>query len=108
CRSVDVPNNSIKMVTVHSEIKCLTSGLDSAAGSVAAGLVLGRVAMDKLKRAIPPGLGEEVLEEIDDVVGANRGIGQTISSGVVRPVNDQWLPDDVLAGNKALIPAIAV
>src|SRR3954465_11527988 len=110
CSSVDVPNNSISMVTVHSEMKFLTSGLDWSAGSLVAGcvagLVLGRVAMDELERAIPPGLGEEMLEEIDNVIGANCGIGQAIGRGVVRPVNDQRLTDNVFAGNESPIPAV--
>src|SRR5260370_11525046 len=106
CAMVDVPNRSSTMVKVHSATVPRCSGRFWGGAGVL--LVVAVVAMNQSESAVPASLGEEVLREIAKVARqvARRGAGQTVSGRVVRPVNDQRLPDDILAWDEAPVARV--
>ena len=58
--------------------------------------------MDQLECAVPARLGEEVLGQIQEVAReiVDGGTGQAFRAGIVGPIDDQRLADDVSRGTK--------
>src|ERR1700678_3072854 len=102
---VEVANRRIRMVMVHSAREWRSAGSGGIAGW--AGLVVV-VAMDQLECAIPAGLGEEMLGQVQEVAGeiVDGGTGQALGAGIVGPVDDERLADDVSARNEAPVAAV--
>src|SRR5579862_7904654 len=103
---VDVPKRRIRIVMAHSAMECRCAGLaDDAAGG--AGLVVV-VAMDQPEGAFPTSLGEEVLGEIQEMARQiiDGRTGQAFGAGVVGPINNQRLADDISAGNESPVAAV--
>src|SRR5579862_1315913 len=97
----------IRMVHVHSAMKPRASGWRLAGGAGSAvlrGLVsvvtgirflLQRVAFHQLQAAVPAGLREEVLGEVNEVVQVVSL--QILRRGVIGPKDDRRFPDNVFA-----------
>src|SRR3977135_552424 len=95
----------MRMVTAHSAIDVRCTVLPEAGGAV---LVGAMVAMDQPESAIPAGFGEKMLRQVYEMARecVDRRTGQTLSIRIVGPVNDQRLPDNILARHKAPIAAV--
>src|SRR5581483_12497136 len=98
---VEVANSRTRIVMAHSAMEW--RGLDwGAGGSGFDGLVVVVVAMDQAEGPVPSRLGEEVFGQINEVGCEiiDRGARQAFGAGIVRPVNDEGLSDDVVARYK--------
>src|ERR1700719_480306 len=89
CAIVEVPNSRIKIVMVHSATVCRL-----------AGLVVVVIAMDQSGCSIPARFSEEMLGQVQEVASkvVDGGTGQALRGGVVGPVDDERLADDVPSG----------
>src|SRR4029077_18051596 len=95
---VDVPNSRIRVVMAHSaiELRCGVAGGSTGFGF---GLVVAVVAMDQSERAVPAGLGEEMLAQVDEMPNqcVHRRARQAFGIGIVGPIDDQRFADDILS-----------
>src|SRR5450755_286901 len=63
-------------------------------------------AMDQHEGTPPARLGEEMFQQVDQVVEAYGGVGQGLGGGVVGPVDDQGFADDIFARDESPVAAI--
>src|SRR5713226_4890429 len=100
---VEVPNRSNRMVMLHSVMEFWR-----AACFFGVSLVVAVVAMDQHERAAPACLSEEMAGQIDEMPRerAHRRARQALGVGIVGPIDDEGLSDDVLPRDKSPIAAV--
>src|ERR1700722_17206969 len=107
CAMVVVPNKRTRIIMAHSATEWRCAGLGGG-DPASAGLVVVVVAMNQPEGPIPARLSEEVFGQVQEVAGKiiHRRTGQALGTGVVGPVNDERLSDDVVPGHETPIAAI--
>src|SRR5581483_10842674 len=100
CTRVVVPNNRIRMFSVHSWTKFRTESANRDMG-----ILLDGIAVNQHEAAPPARLGEEVLREIHQMIQADGRRVELIRGRIVGPIDDERLADDILARHKTPVAA---
>src|SRR5437016_2303230 len=65
-----------------------------------------RITVYRRERTVPAGLGRKMLHQVEHMFDRHEWLGQCLRGRVVRPVNDQRFPDNIVARDKAPVAAV--